>query len=199
MKKLLVIVMFFGVFGIVSAQNKTSFGLRGGANISNLSNSDLETKLGAYLGAFVNIRFSEFYALQPEVGYSNQGGETKFPTADNVEIHYISIAATNKFFIKGTGLHFIIAPGFDFDFDDTPVSLINREEGNDVTFIDVSIAVGLGYEFKNGLTIEARYKQGTLDVFSGDFHDFSKEQLLYEEKNQFNEVFQLGLSYRFNF
>ncbi|MBQ0740089.1 PorT family protein, partial [Aquimarina celericrescens] len=60
-------------------------------------------------------------------------------------------------------------------------------------------AVGLGYEFKNGLTIEARYKQGTLDVFSGDFHDFSKEQLLYEEKNQFNEVFQLGLSYRFNF
>lgn len=191
--------MFFGAFGITSAQNKTSFGLRGGANISNLSNSDLETKVGGYLGAFINIRFSDLYALQPEVGYSNQGGKTKFLATDDVEIHYISLAVANKFFIRGTGLHFIIAPGLDFDFDDTPVSLINREEGNDVTFIDVSIALGLGYEFKNGLAIEARYKQGTLDVFSGDFHDFSAEQSLYEEKNQFNEVFQLGLSYRFNF
>lgn len=198
MKNLLIVLLFLGACGTLSAQKKTSFGLRGGANISNLSNSDLETKTGGYLGAFLNIRFSELYALQPEVGYSNQGGDTKFSEGSDVDIHYISITAANKFFVKNTGLHFIIAPSIDFDVDDTPVGIVNREEGNDITFVDISIAVGLGYEFKNGLAIEARYKQGTLDVFSGDFHDF-EVQPIYEEKNQFNEVFQLGLAYRFNF
>lgn len=198
MKNILIVLLFLGACTTLSAQKKTSFGLRGGANISNLSNSDLETKAGGYLGAFLNIRFSELYALQPEVGYSNQGGDTKFSGGSDVDIHYISITAANKFFVKNTGLHFIIAPSIDFDVDDTPVGIVNRDEGNDITFVDIAIAVGLGYEFKNGLAVEARYKRGTLDVFSGDFHDFTT-QPIYEEENQFNEVFQLGLAYRFNF
>ncbi len=198
MRNLLLIITFLGVFVTASAQNKTSFGLRGGVNISDLSNANLEPKAGAYIGAFLHFRFSELYALQPEVGYSNQGGSNKFSNGDDLEIHYVSISATNKFFVRNTGLHLIIAPSLDFDFDDTPVSLVNREEGNDITFVDLSFAVGLGYEFKNGIAIEARYKHGTLDVFSGDFHDFST-QSIYEEKNQFNRVFQIGLSYRFNF
>jgi hypothetical protein len=198
MKKLLLVFTFIGVFGIASAQKKTSFGLRGGVNISNLSDSDLEAKPGIYLGALLNIRFSEIYALQPEIGYSNQGGNTKFSTGSDVEIHYLSISATNKFFVRNTGLHFIITPSLDFDVDDTPVGIVNREEGNDITFVDVSIAVGLGYEFNNGITVEARYKRGTVDVFDGDFHNFS-QQSIYKEKKQFNEVLQLGLSYRFNF
>ncbi|WP_034247243.1 porin family protein [Aquimarina atlantica] len=198
MKKLLLVCTCISIFGIASAQKKTSFGLRGGVNISNLSDSNLETKSGVYIGALLNIRFSELYALQPEIGYSNQGGNTKFATGSDVEIHYLSISATNKFFVKNTGLHFLIAPGIDFDVDDTPVGIVNRDEGNDVTFVDVSIAVGLGYEFKNGIGIEARYKRGTLDVFDGDFHNFS-QQSIYKEKNQFNEVLQVGISYRFNF
>ena len=108
------------------------------------------------------------------------------------------MGVVNKFYItKNDDFHILLAPSFDLDFDDTLIGLLNRDEGNDVTFIDVSITGGIGYEFVNGLGIEIRYKQGLNDVFSGSFHDFDSEEL--ETKTQLNSVFQLGISYKFNF
>src|SRR5690606_23663100 len=177
------------------SQSRTSFGLRSGVNVSKLSNTDLESKTDFYLGAFVHIKISEKYVLQPELGYSEQGGQAKFATENDVDIHYITISIANKFFVKDSGFHFIIAPGFDFDTDDTLFNIVNRSEGNDVTFMDVNIGLGMGMEFKNGLGIEARYKQGLLDVFSGNWHRFESQQ--YEDENQFNTVFQIGILYKF--
>ena len=193
---ILVFVISFLSFSSFS-QSKTSFGLRSGVNIANLSNANLETKNGLYLGAFVNIKISELYELQPELGYSNQGANAKNIMNENVDIHYISVSITNKFFVKNSGFHFIITPGFDFDSDDTFIGLANSSEGNDVTFIDLNIGLGVGIDFKNGLGIEARYKRGLIDVFSGDWHSFDSQ--LYEDENQFNTVFQLGIYYKFKF
>lgn len=177
------------------SQSKTSLGFRGGANLSNLSNTELKSKTGFYLSALAQFKISELYTLQPELGYSLQGGDSKNSIDADLSIHYISIGATNKFFIKDSGIHFLIAPGLDFDTDDTFIGLANRTEGNDVTFIDFTIAAGVGIEFKNGIGIEARYKQGVIDVFSGDFHSFDSQQ--YEIETQFNSVFQLGMTYKF--
>lgn len=177
------------------SQSKTSFGLRSGINVSKLSHTNLESKTNFYLGALVHIKLSETYVLQPELGYSKQGGQTKFSDEKDVDIHYISLAFANKFFVKNSGLHFIIAPGLDFDADDSLVSLVNRSEGNDVTFIDLTMGIGMGAEFKNGLGIEARYKQGLVDVFSGNWHRFESQQ--YEDETQLNGVFQIGILYKF--
>jgi len=188
---ILVVMIGFSSF----SQSRTSFGLRSGINVSKLSNTDLESKTDFYLGAFVHIKISEKYVLQPELGYSEQGGQAKFATENDIDIHYITISIANKFFVKDSGFHFIIAPGFDFDTDDTLFNIVNRSEGNDVTFMDVNIGLGMGMEFKNGLGIEARYKQGLLDVFSGNWHRFESQQ--YEDENQFNTVFQIGILYKF--
>ncbi|MBP0905262.1 porin family protein [Mariniflexile gromovii] len=193
---ILVFVIGFLSFSTFS-QSKTSFGFRSGVNIANLSNTNLETKTGLYLGALVNIKISELYTLQPELGYSNQGADAKNTMDENVVIHYISVSVANKFFVKDSPFHFIIAPGFDFDSDDSLIGLANRNEGNDVTFIDLNIGLGIGIDFKNGLGIEARYKRGLVDVFSGDWHSFDSQQ--YEDENQFNTVFQLGMYYKFKF
>lgn len=188
---LVVVMMGFSSF----SQSRTSFGLRSGVNVAKLSNADLESKTSFYLGAFAHIKISEIYVLQPELGYSGQGGQTKFTSEKDVDIHYLSISVANKFFVKNSGFHFIIAPGFDFDMDDSLVNLVNESEGNDVTFIDINMGIGVGTEFKNGLGIEARYKQGLIDVFSGNWHSFDSEQ--YEDENQFNNIFQLGIFYKF--
>lgn len=177
------------------SQSKTTFGLRSGLNVSKLSNSNLESKTSFYLGALVHMKLSDMYVLQPELGYSRQGGETRFSNEENLNIHYISLAFANKFFVKNSGFHFIIAPGLDFDADDSLVNLVNRSEGNDVTFIDLNIGIGMGVEFKNGLGIEARYKQGLVDVFSGNWHRFESQQ--YEDETQLNGVFQIGILYKF--
>ena len=188
---LLVILIGFSSF----SQSKTSFGLRSGVNFSKLSNTDLESKTSFYLGAFVHIKLSEIYVLQPELGYSEQGGLTPFATEKDIDIHYLTISIANKFFVKNTGFHFIIAPGFDFDMDDSIVNLVNESERNDVTFMDINMGLGIGMEFKNGLGIEARYKQGLFDVFSGNWHRFESQQ--YEDENQLNRVVQLGILYKF--
>lgn len=197
MKKIILFIVILALSFSGFSQSKASFGFRGGANIANLSNSNLDNKTGFYFAAILPIKISSLYTLQPELGYSNQGGISKTTTDQNVDIHYISLTAANKFFVQNSGFHFIIAPGFDFDTDDTFIGLSNRSEGNNITFIDVTIGLGIGYDFNNGLGIEARYKRGVVDVFSDFFNSLDSEQ--YEKENQFNTVFQLGIFYKFKF
>ncbi|MDO6758602.1 outer membrane beta-barrel protein [Tamlana sp. 2_MG-2023] len=197
MKKWLLTIFCFGMITLAYAQRKSSFGFRSGVNFSEISRTQLETKTGFYLSFLGHFKFTEFYALQPEIGYSLQGGQSETVSEANVDIHYITVTVANKFFIKDSGFHFIIAPGFDFDADDTLIGLYNNKDGNDVSFIDLTVSLGVGYEFNNGLGIEARYKQGTIDVFSGTFNSFESEQL--SEETQLNSTFQLGLFYKFNF
>lgn len=198
MKKFFIIITFIGVFGLSFSQTKSALGLRAGVNISKLTNANLDTKSDVYLGVFGQFKFSEMYALQPEINYSNQGGKAINSDDKDVDIHYISITVTNKLFVQNSGFHFIIAPSFDFDTDDTLIGITNRNEGNDITFLDMAIGLGVGYEFKNGIGIEARYKRGFIDVFSGSWHDFDSNAQ-YNEENQFNNLYQIGLTYKFDF
>lgn len=200
MKKTVLSIVISLICTVALGQKKVTFGLRGAANIANISNTNLEPKVGPYIGGLVHIRFSDFYALQPELGYSNQGGNAPRGFDNNVDVHYLSLAVTNNFFIKNSGFHFIISPSLDFDIDDSPISIANDDNDNGFTFLDLSIGVGFGYQFKNGLSIDMRYKQGVIDVFSGGFwYDYDDFDEYYDDNNQFNNLFQLGLTYKFNY
>ncbi|MCX7548910.1 outer membrane beta-barrel protein [Xanthomarina sp. F1114] len=197
MKNLLLSICFIFVVSISYSQSKKGIGFRAGANISKLTNAHLDHKTNVYFGMFYQNRISDFYAIQPELGYSNQGGKTR--NDDLIYVEYITLGVTNKLFVAPDfGIYLLATPGFDFDIDDTPIGLINRGEGsgNQATFIDFTMSFGFGLEFKNGLSIEARYKQGLIDVYSGSFHNFESELL--KNQNQFNSVFQIGLAYKLN-
>lgn len=192
-KHALNIFIFISSTQITFAQTQKGIGIRAGANISRLANSNLDAKINSYFGLFYHARISDLYALQPEVGYSNQGGKIK--GSNNVYIEYITLNVANKFYLNPeNGFHVLISAGADLDIDDR--ALRNTFDGNDVTFIDLHIALGIGYELKNGLNFEIRYKQGLIDVYSGSFHNFDSD--LYENKIQLNSVFQIGMSYKLN-
>jgi hypothetical protein len=200
MKNQLFTIVLLITTSLSFSQSKTTFGIKGGANVSNISSAGLDSKTNGYFGAFFNVHVSDVYEFQPELVYSNQGGTYKFNNDQSIYVEYISIGVANKFFVDGSnGFHIIIVPTLDFDIDDTLIGLINRngDYGNDATFIDLTIGAGFGYEFSNGLTIEARYKRGLIDVYSGEFHDFESER--YENEVQLNSVFQIGIVYKFNF
>lgn len=198
MKRIITIAVFL-ISVTAFPQNKAKLGLKAGVNLSSLSNANLDSKLNGYGGIFLNVAFTDLYELQPEVFYSNQGGKSKDGDG-TLNLEYISLSIANHFFVNRDGRFFLsIVPSIDFDIDDTFVGLANRGEdgeGNDATFVDITFGAGLGYRFSNGLAVEARYKRGIVDVYSGSFHSFESEQ--YEFENQFNSVFQIGLSYRFN-
>lgn len=193
-------ILFTGLFLIISAtliaQSRTQLGARLGLNSAKVLNSGLDTKSGLYAGLFLAVRFTDNYTMQPEIIYSNQGGNASYRNGEDININYVSIALANKFFVtKNQGFHFILGPSLDINFDDNFINLINDNGDNlEITPVDLAMFGGIGYEFDFGLALELRYKQGLIDL---DFND-SEEYGGNSEENQLNRVVQIGLSYKFN-
>lgn len=199
MKKVIVVLLFF-VFSIAGfSQSKVRPGIRLGINSANISNSNLEDKIGLNGAIFADIRFSDFYALQPEIAFSSQGGESSF-NGEDLNINYISIALANKFYvIPKKGLHFIVGPSIDVDFENNFINVVNDTDDSDVTPVDLALFFGIGYEFPFGLIIEARYKQGliNIDLFDDFFYDYDADGNDDSGNPSLNNVFQVGLAYKF--
>tara|TARA_R110000751_G_scaffold295678_1_gene404355 strand:+ start:19773 stop:20366 length:594 start_codon:yes stop_codon:yes gene_type:complete len=196
MKKLLCTGLFLIISTTLAAQSRSQLGVRLGLNNAKVLNSGLDTKSGLYTGLFLAVRFTDNYTMQPEIVYSNQGGNASYRNGENININYVSIALANKFFVtKNQGFHFILGPSLDINFDDNFINLINDNGDNlEITPVDLAMFGGIGYEFDFGLGLELRFKQGLIDL---DFND-SEEYGGNSEENQLNRVIQIGLSYKFN-
>jgi hypothetical protein len=197
MKKITSIV-FVLIIGLATsqAQVKVSPGIRGGLNISNLSNFDSDPKSDFYAGGFVAIKFNKYFTLQPEITYSRQGAEVREFEIDgpgsrtvNYDLNYISLGAVAKFHFGGGGFHILGGPSLDIKTDDNFPEYDYNPVGT-----DLSIIGGVGYSLPNGLTFEARFKQGLIDIYGYDGldNDYYYDDLI------LNTVFQLGISYTFN-
>lgn len=179
------------------AQARVRPGVRLGINHSNISNTGLDGKLGPNVAVFADIRFTDFYALQPEIMYSRQGGKSIASNSRDLNIDYLSIGVANKFYVvPNRGLHFILGPSLDFDLENNIINLINETNDSEVTPFDFSIFMGIGYEFDFGLIVEARYKQGLLsiDLFDDIFYEYDD----YGD-TALNNVFQIGIAYKFQY
>lgn len=194
MKKLILLfgVLFFAGICFIHAQARP--GIKLGLNNSNLSNTTLEDKKDLYIGAFVNIPLADYYALQPEVLYSRQGGTSNSTEFGDVDINYIAITAVNKFYVSpNKGFHFIVGLGLDFNVgSDFNILFGSDNNGFDISPVDLTFTGGIGYEFGFGLILEARYKQGAI---STDF--LGGRDLFEEDGSQLNSVIQVGLAYKF--
>lgn len=209
MKKTYLLTAFFIGSFVMNSQVKVRPGIRTGLNISNISNSVSEgtitsSKHALYIGAFANIKFSNFYQLQPELIYSQQGFKADRTTTSSrtnlnqleVDLNYFSIGLANKLFIKKTGLHFIIGPSVDIKVNNIPNYFNNYNVSNTDNYagIDIALFGGVGYEFPFGLSIEARYKNGLIDINGDNFN----QSVTFDELNM-NQVFQIGVAYSFSF
>lgn len=198
MKKLTVIV-FILFIGIQSpqAQVKVSPGLRGGLNLSTLSNiDDNRSKADFYIGGLVNIKFNKYFSLQPEITYSRQGDEGREYFGNgynyryvNYELNYLTLGAVAKFNIGGKGFHILGGPSVDLKISD------NYINSNPESF-DLAIVGGVGYTLPNGLTFEARLKQGLIDIYGYDGVGYDDNGYRYNDLI-LNQVFQIGISYTF--
>ena len=189
--------LFFAVLASgLSAQLRARPGIRAGSNQSTLTNLEVDYRSGFYVGVFAHLRFSPMYTMQPEIGYSAQGARSRSLGLDDIKINYITLALANKLFVsKNAGLHFILGPGLDVNYDNNPIRWVNTEFGTEgrLTGIDLTVFGGIGYEFPFGLILEARFKQGLLDVdlWSNDFDNDGQAVI--------NQVFQIGTAYKFDF
>ncbi|HLV13897.1 MAG TPA: porin family protein [Xanthomarina sp.] len=206
MKNLLLVALFTALSLPIFSQVKVRPGLRMGLNASKITNtSNSERVMGLNAAMFVNIHLSGFYELQPELTYSNQGakgehysyidpyyGDLVSVKNEDLSTHYLGMALANKFyFVKDLGLHFIVGPALEFNVSDNTHS--------DITPVDLSLFGGIGYEFPIGLGIEARFKQGIIDVRDGyyDYYYDDTNNDYYSGNNKLNSVFQFNVYYKF--
>ncbi|MDP5198460.1 outer membrane beta-barrel protein [Flavobacterium sp. DG2-3] len=193
------VAVFFAVLNI-QAQVTAKPGLRAGFSFSTISEMHANYRTDFYAGGLVDIHLTKHYSLQPEINYTRQGSndvarnyydentQTNRVEYLDLEINYLSLSAINKFTF-GQGIQLQAGPTLDILLND---NLAVRKAQN-----DLGLVLGVAYALPSGLTFEARFKKGLLDVLSSDYYqNDSNNYYLFGDYNT-NVNFQLGVSYSF--
>ena len=185
MKKLFVIA-FITVLSVSSlyAQH-TNFGIKAGYNSASVqvtNSTDWEAKSGFHAGGFAHIHINKNFAVQPEVVYSNQGGESGNA---KLKLNYINVPVLLQYMVEN-GLRLQTGPQIGF-LVTAKQKIGNVEADIDDRFdaVDIAWAFGAGYIFTSGIGIDARYNLGLNNI--SDDETFKAK----------NRVFQVGLFYQF--
>ncbi|MDR0228200.1 MAG: PorT family protein [Flavobacteriaceae bacterium] len=193
------------VFAQDNDEKKVYFGVRGGANIANLTKSHGDARTDVYVGGFFNLRATEVYNIQFELDYSRQGANnvlertsvgnkpySKYYTTD-IDVSYVNLKVINKF--QMNEVNFLIGGGIG--------GLLNgdKEKYNNIDFLFV---LGVGYDITKNIGVEARWQHGLYTInktYSKVYDQFTGpnevEYSYYYENNIRNNVFQLGVYYKF--
>ena len=196
MKKIILTVVVVFTFGFVSAQEKAdiAFGVKGGLNISTITNADVDgvnskSLVGFHVGFFGEFMISNKFAIQPEVLYSAQGTELEFEgISGDLKLDYITIPVMAKYYVADA-FSLELGPQIGFLVSAKAKSGGESEDVKDeLKSTDVSLNFGLGYDITQNFIIGARYNFGLTRL---------QDELLPGEDESKNSVFQLSVAYKF--
>jgi hypothetical protein len=183
MKKVLVALLCVVSFSAMQAQ--VSFGVKGGVNFANVTNSDGgKTRIGFNGGVQVSIPVTEQFSVQPEAVYSSQG--VKGDDDMQAILNYVNFPVLLQYnnpsgFFAHTGpqLSFLTSAKFKQGSEEVDVKDAFKST-------DFGWAFGAGYALPSGFGFNGRYNLGLSKIEEGDDAGSSK-----------NSVFQLGIFYNF--
>jgi opacity protein-like surface antigen len=197
MKKtfLLLVIAIIGVGTTSNAQEYWNFGVKGGANFSNMTSDGFEnnnSRTGFHLGVLAEIRVSDRFSVQPEVLYSTQGTKDEGANfTDEYKLDYVQVPIIAKFYVID-GLALEAGPSFNFlaneEYKYESNILDIRSDSELASSFELGGALGASYNFNNGFFLNGRYTQGFTDVFDGDSFDDDAIK---------NNGFQLGVGFQF--
>jgi hypothetical protein len=174
MNSLKILLLSVFVAAVSMTAKAQGFGIRAGANISDISGSgfNTEAKTGLYVGVFKEIPLvKSLLFVQPEIQYSQEGFEA--PTKD-VKIDYITFPIMAKVYALKL-LSFETGPQFGFPISD-------NVDFADVNSFVTSWGFGMSLNLPFHLSINARYITGLSDTMDS-----------LDSKSQ---VFQIGAGFR---
>ncbi|MCV9927564.1 PorT family protein [Flavobacterium sp. LS1R49] len=143
------------------------FGVKAGANYSNFSNADFDTEglQGFHAGGIVGYKINDNLSIQEEFLYSTQGAKLKGGLLDgkDIKLSYVAVPILLKY-KTNFGLYFEAGPQIGILVDDNFKSLGISSDTKYAEKIDGGASGGIGYQFKNGLGIGARYYMSFTNV-----------------------------------
>lgn len=205
-------LLFIGAATMVQAQ--ATFGIRGGANLSNLSgdlrDEDLfENKVSFHAGVSLNFPVVEdFFSVQPELLYSRKGFKNNEEEYTNlllqkrkregrVNYNYLdlpvlaNIKAGPVYFELGPQLSYLLSVNNEtsvYDGNGNKISSERDEKSKEgLSEFEIGYAAGIGVMSRNGISLGLRY--------NGAFSDFVDEDVNFEGDltNARHSVFMLTL------
>ena len=214
MKKLLLLVALMTVTVSAQAQHEqgdVTIQPRVGFTISNITDGD-KSKLNLAYGVDFERFFTDQFSLSLGLMFTNQGckydniyyepanlnGSSSNGSSSNttkLNIYYGSLPIMANFYVlPGLALKAGVQPAFrvkakiergdtKLDFDNM-IDMLFAGEGNKLNTFDLSIPVGLSYEFI-GITADVRYNFGVTKMISNT------------DKGIYNKVFMVTLGYKF--
>ncbi|WP_228851898.1 porin family protein [Aegicerativicinus sediminis] len=196
MKKICLLTVLILSMSIGAKAQELHFGIKGGLNFATVGGDDtedLKMRTAFHLGALMEVRFSEVFAIQPEVLYSAQGTSGEEDGLDvDIKMDYINVPImakynfSEKFSVEaGPQIGFLVST--KAKTDGVEVDLDEYDLFND---FDFGLAVGLSYKIMPNLFVSGRYNLGLSNI-NNDSGDFESEG-----SNQ-NNVIQLSIGYMF--
>ena len=196
MKKITLLLVTVFSIGFVNAQNKEdmSFGVKGGLNISSITNTDKDgvnskSLIGFHVGFFSEFMISDKFAIQPELLYSAQGVKLEDGgDRGDLKLDYINIPVMAKYYVANTfSLEFGPQIGFLVSAK-AKSGGVTEDIKNRVKSTDVSLGFGGTYYFAEKFMFGARYNLGLTRI---------QKDLSPGESESKNSVFQISLGYKF--
>ncbi|HKO77460.1 MAG TPA: porin family protein [Flavobacterium sp.] len=180
MRSLKILLLSAFIVLVSNAASAQAWGVRAGANISDISGNgwDTNAKTGLYVGVYKEIPLvKSLLFIQPEVQYSQEGFEVD--NAKDTKIDYLTVPILAKIYVVKL-LSFETGPQFGFVVSDNVDNIVT-----DTNSFVPSWAFGTSLNLPLGLSINARYITGLDDTF--DNPTFSGK----------NQVFQIGAAFQF--
>ncbi|OYU81989.1 MAG: hypothetical protein CFE23_01415 [Flavobacterium sp. BFFFF1] len=182
MKKVFLLAAFMIVATASQAQG-VKFGIKGGANFSNLDgNQDSKSITSFHGGVFVELGLTPSFSVQPEALYSSQGA--KVEGSDDINFDYVNIPVMARFYILPSVLSIDAGPQFGFLVNDNIDSIPGDYKTKN---FDFAIAGGATVNIAAGFFASARYVVGLTDA---------SEETTFKDTAK-NMTAQLSLGYKF--
>lgn len=162
-----------------------------GMNIASLTDADgADSRIGLAVGAEAEFGVTDIVGLSIGAMYSMQGvKDSEDGVGATMKLDYINVPIlANVYVAPGLAVKLGLQPGFKVNSKvEAKVNGVKAEadlEG--VKSIDLSIPVGLSYQYQN-FVLDARYNWGVTKAFNDDYGTSAK-----------NSVFQITLGYKFS-
>ena len=190
-KKIKLTILLLMICGITTAQSKLNYGVKAGGNFTGFhtGSSTFTSEFGINIGGIAEYSFSDRIGIQTELLLNQKAGN--FGVRDNSnfflgnivsKLVYIDIPILAKIYI-GNKFSFEVGPQIGFKISEK--TEFNGEEiESEIKTLDTAIVGGFGYQFDQGLFIQARYGYGLSEIF--------------ENERYKNSVISLSLGYKFN-
>ncbi|RAJ05070.1 outer membrane protein with beta-barrel domain [Chitinophaga skermanii] len=193
MKKVCLLAVAACLTFAANAQKNVTFGVKGGLNIANVSNTSSDaTRTSGFAGGLAQIEINENWSVQPEIMFSGQGFKYNDIARREITgaINYINVPVMVQYYLipefnleAGAQVGIKVGAKYKRNGDSNNVN-------SDFTTADFGLGFGCAYEFPIHLGISARYMFGITDIAKAGVANLS-------DGAQRNSVAQIGVFYKF--